>query len=58
MTFGLITSFVITFTLLPSLLSFLKDNKTFIKEDADSKITSSLGKISINFKNQVIERNN
>jgi predicted RND superfamily exporter protein len=42
MTFGLITSFIITFTLLPSLLSFLKDNKTLIKEDVDSKITSSL----------------
>ena len=53
MTFGLITSFIITFTLLPSLLSFLKDNKTLIREDVDSKITSSLGKISINFKNQV-----
>ena len=53
MTFGLITSFIITFTLLPSLLSFLRDNKTLIKENADSKITSSLGKISINFKNQV-----
>ena len=53
MTFGLITSFIITFTLLPSLLSFLKDNKTLIKEDVDSKITSSLGKISINFKSQV-----
>ena len=53
MTFGLITSFIITFTLLPSLLSFLKDNKTLIKENADSKITSSLEKISINFKNQV-----
>ena len=53
MTFGLITSFIITFTLLPSLLSFLKDNKTLIKEDVDSKITSSLGKISVNFKNQV-----
>ena len=32
MTFGLITSFIITFTLLPSLLSFLKDNKTLYKE--------------------------
>jgi len=53
MTFGLITSFIITFTLLPSLLCFLKDNKTLIREDVDSKITSSLGKISINFKNQV-----
>ena len=53
MTFGLITSFIITFTLLPSLLSFLKDNKTLVRQDVDSKITSSLGKISINFKNQV-----
>ncbi len=53
MTFGLVTSFIITFTLLPSLLSFLKDNKTLIKENVDSKMTSSLAKISINFKNQV-----
>ncbi len=53
MTFGLITSFIITFTLLPSLLSFLKNDKTLIKENVNSKITSSLGKISINFKNQV-----
>ncbi len=53
MTFGLITSFIITFTLLPSLLSFLKDNKTLIKENVDFKITSLLEKISINFKNQV-----
>ncbi len=53
MTFGLITSFVITFTLLPSLLSFLKDNRTLLKEEVDSKITSFLGKVSINFKNQV-----
>ena len=44
MTFGLITSFIITFTLLPSLLSFLKDNKTLLKEEVDSKITSFLGK--------------
>ncbi len=53
MTFGLITSFIITFTLLPSLLSFLKDNRTLLKEDVDSKITSFLGKVSINLKNQV-----
>ncbi len=53
MTLGLITSFIITFTLLPSLLSFLKDDKTLIKENAESKITSSLGKVSINFKNQI-----
>ena len=53
MTFGLITSFIITFTLLPSLLSFVNNNNTLIKEEVDSKITSSLGKISINFKNQI-----
>ncbi|MDC2997877.1 MMPL family transporter [Candidatus Pelagibacter sp.] len=53
MTFGLITSFIITFTLLPSLLSFLKDNRILLKEEVDSKITSFLGEISINFKNQV-----
>ena len=53
MTFGLITSFIITFTLLPTLLSFVKNNNTLIKDDVDSKITSALGKISINFKNQI-----
>ncbi|MDB9728435.1 MMPL family transporter [Candidatus Pelagibacter ubique] len=51
MTLGLITSFIITFTLLPTLLSFMSSNKVKIKEDADSKITSFFGKISINNKN-------
>jgi len=50
MTLGLITSFIITFTLLPTLLSFMSDNKVKVKEDADSKITSFFGKISINNK--------
>ena len=50
MTLGLITSFIITFTLLPTLLSFMSNNKGKIKEDADSKITSFFGKISINNK--------
>ncbi|MDA8858614.1 MMPL family transporter [Candidatus Pelagibacter sp.] len=50
MTLGLITSFIITFTLLPTLLSFMSNNKVKIKEDADSKITSFFGKISINNK--------
>ncbi|MDC6464462.1 MMPL family transporter, partial [Candidatus Pelagibacter ubique] len=47
MTLGLITSFIISFTLLPTLLSFMSSNKVKIKEDADSKITSFFGKISI-----------
>ena len=50
MTLGLITSFIITFTLLPTLLSFMSNNKVKIKEDTDSKITSFFGKISINKK--------
>ncbi len=50
MTLGLITSFIITFTLLPTLLSFMSSNKVKVKEDTDSKITSFFGKISINNK--------
>jgi len=50
MTFGLITSFVITFSLLPSLLSIIKYNVILKKENADSHITFLLGKISLNFK--------
>jgi len=51
MTFGLITSFVITFTLLPTLLGFVSNNNVNVKEDSDSKITSFFGRISINNKN-------
>ena len=51
MTFGLITSFIITFTLLPTLLSFISSNNVKIKEDNESKITSFFAKISINNKN-------
>jgi len=51
MTFGLITSFVITFTLLPTLLGFVSNNNVNVKEDGDSKITSFFGRISINNKN-------
>ena len=53
MTFGLITSFIITFTLLPTLLSFTSDNKLEINEDKDSKITSFFSKISINNKKTI-----
>ena len=51
MTFGLITSFIITFTLLPTLLSFVPNENTFIKKEQNSKITSFLGLISLNYKN-------
>ena len=53
MTFGLITSFIITFTLLPTLLGFVSNNNVNIKEDSDSKITSFFGKISINNKKTI-----
>ena len=53
MTFGLITSFIITFTLLPTLLSFVSDKNFEIKEDNESRITSFLGNISINNKNLI-----
>jgi predicted RND superfamily exporter protein len=53
MTIGLITSFIITFTLLPTLLNFIPNNNIKIKEDSDSKITSFFGKISINNKGSI-----
>ena len=51
MTFRLITSFVVTFTLLPTLLSFVSDNSVEINENKESKITSFFAKISNNNKN-------
>ena len=51
MTFGLITSFIITFTLLPTLLSFVPNENMSIKKEQNSKITSFLGLISLNNKN-------
>ena len=54
MTLGLITSFLITFSLLPTLLSFFSNNSVDIKEDIDSKITSFFGEISINNKNIIL----
>jgi len=53
MTLGLIVSFIITFTLLPTLLNFFSNNNIKIEEDNESKITSFFGKISINNKNIV-----
>jgi predicted RND superfamily exporter protein len=53
MTLGLITSFIITFTLLPTLLNFVSNNIVEIKDDKGSKITYFFGKISINNKKTV-----
>ncbi len=48
MTLGLITSFVITFTLLPTVLNFLSKDKVALKEENKSIITNFLSKIAIN----------
>ncbi len=48
MTFGLITSFIITFTLLPSLINFMPKEKIFLIKQQDSKITTFLARISLN----------
>ena len=53
MTFGLITSFIITFTLLPTLLNFSPNNNISIKKDQDSKITNFLGSFSIDHKKMI-----
>jgi predicted RND superfamily exporter protein len=53
MTFGLITSFIITFSLLPSLLGLVSESSVDITENSESKITSFFGKISINNKSFV-----
>ena len=51
MTLGLITSFIITFTLLPTLLNFVKSNKVSLSKEQKSKITSFFGGTSINNRN-------
>jgi len=48
MTLGLITSFIITFTLLPTILNFLSNNKVEIKEENKSIITNFLSNVAIN----------
>jgi uncharacterized protein len=48
MTFGLITSFIITFTLLPSLINFMPKENISINNYKDSKITSFFANTSQN----------
>ena len=51
MTFGLITSFIITFTLLPTLLNFAPTKNISVKKEQESKITAFLALVSLNNKN-------
>ena len=48
MTLGLITSFIITFTLLPTLINFVSKENISLKKYGDSKITSLFAKVSQN----------
>ena len=50
MTFGLVTSFIVTFSLLPTLLNFTSIQKISIKKEQNSKITNFLGLIALNNK--------
>ena len=49
MTLGLITSFIITFTLLPTLINFVPKENIFLDEHEDSKITSFFANIAENY---------
>ena len=53
MTFGLITSFIITFTLLPTLLNFTSTKNISLKKEQNSKITAFLALVSLNNKNTI-----
>ena len=53
MTFGLITSLLITFTLLPTLLSFIQNSDVSMTKDKESKITKYLGNLSLYNKNYI-----
>ena len=53
MTLGLIVSFIVTFSLLPTLISFVSDPSVNINQNKNSVFTSLLGKISINNKNLI-----
>ena len=48
MTLGLITSFIITFTLLPTLISFVPKDNISLNKYEDSKITNFFSKVSQN----------
>ena len=48
MTLGLITSFIITFTLLPTILNFLSSDKVNVKKEKKSIITNFLSNVAIN----------
>ena len=54
MTIGLTVSFIITFTLLPSLLGFTSAENITLQETKNSKITLFFGELSLNNKKTII----
>ena len=54
MTLGLIVSFIVTFSLLPTLINFVSDTKVSANENKNSTFTNLLGKFSINNKSLII----
>ena len=50
MTLGLTTSYIITFTLLPSLLNFFSSEKTNIHDKSKKLLTTKLSQYSIDYK--------
>ena len=54
MTIGLTVSFIITFTLLPSLLGFTSAENITLQETKNSKIISFFGELSLNNKKTII----
>ena len=54
MTLGLISSFIVTFILLPTLLNFFDDKKISLQENKKSKITNFLGNLAIKNKSLVL----
>ena len=53
MTFGLVSSLTITFTLVPSLLNFVKNSNITLAKNKDSKITNYFGNLALNNKNYI-----
>ena len=54
MTLGLIVSFLITFSLLPTLINFIDDKNINIKEKQNSKITSILANVPMNNRSLIL----
>ena len=53
MTFGLVTSLLITFTLIPTLLNLVRNSNVNLSRDNESKITSYLGILAVKNKNYI-----